>query len=107
MKKIIVLTLFLATLGIHAAWSQPDIEDNPKYGPDSASRMNCANNLSTMSEFMKINLLDHAFPSWKIVFNDCPASSKNIYLYGVKIYRQRISDLQDPVLGRPGGELLV
>lgn len=98
MKKIIVLTLFLATLGIHAAWSQPDIEDNPKYGPDSASRMNCANNLSTMSEFMKINLLDHAFPSWKIVFNDCPASSKNIYLYGVKIYRQRISDLQDPVL---------
>jgi tetratricopeptide (TPR) repeat protein len=98
MKKIIVFTLFSVTLGILAAWAQPDIQDNPKYGPDSASRMNCANNLSTMSEFMKINLLDHAFPSWKIVFNECPASSKNIYLYGVKIYRKRVSELQDPLL---------
>jgi tetratricopeptide (TPR) repeat protein len=96
MKKIIVFTLFLVTLGLQATWAQPDIQDNPKYGPDSASRMNCANNLSTMSEFMKINLLDHAFPSWQIVFNECPASSKNIYLYGVKIYRKRIPEQQDP-----------
>ncbi|KPL12224.1 MAG: hypothetical protein AMS23_04670 [Bacteroides sp. SM1_62] len=98
MRKIILFTLFTVSFGLYIAWAQPaNIQDNPKYGPDSASRMNCANNLSTMSEFMKIDLLDHAFPSWQIVFNDCPASSKNIYLYGVRIYRRRVTQLQDPV----------
>ncbi|MCK5464620.1 MAG: tetratricopeptide repeat protein [Bacteroidales bacterium] len=97
MKKIILFTLFTVSLGLYITWAQPaNIQDNPKYGTDSASRMNCANNLSTMSEFMKIDLLDHAFPSWQIVFNECPASSKNIYLYGIKIYRTRVARQQDP-----------
>jgi tetratricopeptide (TPR) repeat protein len=99
MKRIILFTLLMASLGLYITWGQPaSIQDNPKYGPDSASRMNCANNLSTMSEFMKIDLLDHAFPSWQIVFNECPASSKNIYLYGIKIYRNRVAQQQDPAL---------
>lgn len=99
MKKIILFTLLTASLGLYISWAQPaNIQDNPKYGADSAARMDCANNLSTMSEFMKINLLDHAFPSWQLVFNDCPASSKNIYLYGVKIYRARVARQQDPAM---------
>ena len=97
MKKIILFTLFVVNLGLYNTWAQPaNIQDNPKYGADSASRMDCANNLSTMSEFMKIDLLDHAYPSWYMVFNDCPASSKNIYLYGIKIYRKRVSEQKDP-----------
>lgn len=99
MKKIILFTVFTASLGLYITQAQPaNIQDNPKYGTDSASRTNCANNLSTMSEFMKIDLLDHAFPSWQLVFNDCPASSKNIYLYGIKIYRARVSKQKDPAL---------
>lgn len=97
MKKIILCSLLAFSLGSYLTLAQPaNIQDNPKYGPDSASRTECANNLSTMSEFMKIDLMDHAFTSWQLVFNDCPASSKNIYLYGVKIYRDRISREQDP-----------
>ena len=99
MKKTILITLFVACLGLSSSWAQPpNIQDNPDYGADSASRMDCANNLSTMSEFMKINLLDHAYPSWLLVFNDCPASSKNIYLYGIKIYRSRVSKQKDPAI---------
>jgi len=97
MKRIILFTLFTVSLGFCITWAQSaKIEDNPKYGTDSTSRMNCANNLSTMSEFMKIDLLDHAFPSWQVVFNECPASSKNIYLYGIKIYRRRVAKQKDP-----------
>ena len=97
MKKIILFSLFAVSLGLFITSAQPaNIQDNPKYGPDSTARINCANNLSTMSEFMKIDLLDHAFPSWQAVFNECPASSKNIYLYGIKIYRNRVEKLQDP-----------
>jgi tetratricopeptide (TPR) repeat protein len=108
MKKFVLFTWLAVSLGLYTALAQPaNIQDNPKYGPDSASRMNCANNLSTMSEFMKIDLLDHAFPSWQIVFNECPASSKNIYLYGVRIYRERIEKMQDPARIAPALDTLM
>lgn len=73
-----------------------NIHLDPKYGPDSLSRMDCANNLSTMSEFMKINLYDYALTSWKNVFDKCPGSSRNIYLYGVRIYRELIAKEKNP-----------
>jgi tetratricopeptide (TPR) repeat protein len=69
---------------------------DPKYGSDSLSRIECAANLSTMSEFMKIDLYDYALPSWRKVFNDCPGSSKNIYLYGVRIYRTKLEKEKNP-----------
>lgn len=99
MKKIVIAALFLFTMGSFFAFAQPTpFHENPDYGPDSASRMNCANNLSTMSEFMKINLMDFALSSWQKVLKECPASSRNIYLYGVQIYRDRVSKETDPVL---------
>lgn len=99
-KKIIVSLLISALLGGFSftfAQNPADIYLNPKYGTDSAARQKCANNLSTMSEFMKIDLLDYAFPSWLSVLTECPASSRNIYLYGVRIYRARLDQEKDPV----------
>lgn len=96
MKNLLQLTLLFILIGISRVSAQPEnIYENPKYGPDSASRMDCANNLSTMSEFMKINLSDYALASWRKVFTECPESSKNIYLYGVRIYRDRIENAKD------------
>ena len=94
-KFIVLITLSVFTCFHTISYAQIDIYNNPDYGPDSASRIECANNLSTMSEFMKIDLLDYALPSWQIVFNDCPKSSKNIYLYGVRIYRDLIENETD------------
>jgi tetratricopeptide (TPR) repeat protein len=98
MKKIAFLILFIGISGFSVILGQngADIYNNPKYGADSAARMDCANHLSTMSEFMKINLYSYALSSWKIVFDVCPASSKNIYLYGVKIYREYLIKEKDP-----------
>ena len=96
MKNLLQLTLLFILIGISRVSAQPEnIYENPKYGPDSASRMDCANNLSTMSEFMKINLSDYALASWRKVFTECPESSKNIFLYGVRIYRDRIENAKD------------
>jgi len=69
---------------------------DPKYGHDSLSRIECAANLSIMSEFMKLDLFNYALPSWRKVFNDCPGSSRNIYLYGVRIYRSVIEKEKNP-----------
>ncbi len=97
MKKSAPLTLLSILLGIMTASAQmEDIYENPKYGTDSASRLECANNLSTMSEFMKIDLLDYALNSWQKVFGECPESSRNIYIYGVRIYRDKVEKAKTP-----------
>ena len=72
--------------------------EDPDFGSDSLSRIECANELSNMAEFMKINLYDYALPSWRIVFSQCPASSKNIYISGAKIFIKLIEDEKDPQL---------
>ncbi|HYW96122.1 MAG TPA: hypothetical protein VE870_11075, partial [Bacteroidales bacterium] len=100
MKKYLirrVLTTNLALLFfamLHAQDSLP--YDNPAYGPDSSSRIRCAAELSTMSEYMKIKLYDYALPSWRSVYRNCPGSSKNIYINGVKIFRNKIEKAEDP-----------
>jgi tetratricopeptide (TPR) repeat protein len=98
MKKfnLLISLLFIFSVLDLKAQAGLNIHLDPKYGPDSLSRMECANNLSTMSEFMKINLYDYALASWKSVFDKCPASSKNIYLYGVRIYRELINKENNP-----------
>lgn len=100
MKKIIFLLSIVLTIGIYSTSAQTGVNIylDPKYGPDSLSRIACANNLSTMSEFMKINLYDYALPSWREVFANCPASSRNIYLYGVRIFKEKIEKEKDPAL---------
>lgn len=93
-KKVLTTYLsFFVFTGLFAQDMQPF--ENPAYGPDSATRMECANNLSTMSEFMKIDLFDYALPAWREVFRDCPESSKNIYISGVKIYQKLLKDTRD------------
>ncbi|MBL7112640.1 MAG: hypothetical protein ISS19_11955 [Bacteroidales bacterium] len=98
MKKIAFFFLFIGISGFSFLQGQngSDIYNNPNYGADSAARMDCANHLSTMSEFMKIDLYSYALSSWKVVFDECPASSKNIYLYGIKIYREYLLIEKDP-----------
>ncbi|MFC2115724.1 tetratricopeptide repeat protein [Bacteroidota bacterium] len=99
MKNLLLLILFVFSLGIFTGSAQTqNMYENPAYGPDSASRMECGNNLSTMSEFMKIDLYSYALPSWRKVLSNCPGSSKNIYLYGVEIYRNKLDNSEDPDL---------
>lgn len=96
MKKIKLLYCLLSIVSIYPSYPQ-DARTylDPKYGSDSISRIECAANLSLMSEFMKLNQFDYALPAWRKVFNECPASSRNIYLYGVKIYRSAIENEQN------------
>lgn len=69
--------------------------ENPKYGPDSISRVECAKNLSNMSSFVKVDMFDYAYDSWRFCFRNCPAASKNIYIMGAKILKHKIENSQD------------
>lgn len=99
LRNLIQFTVFsFLSLHIINVSGQRDPSKNPNYGTDSISRMACANNLSTMTEFMKVNLPDDALPAWRNVFENCPASSKNIYIYGVKIFQDKIEQTKDSIV---------
>jgi hypothetical protein len=96
-KTILFSGIFLTIAACNLyAQNSTEIYLNPKYGADSLSRIECAENLSMMSEFMKMDLFDSALPSWRKVFSECPGSSRNIYLYGARIYRTFIENEKDP-----------
>ncbi len=88
-KQIVLLMVVLLAVFSADGKSQKSGTD---YGADSIA---CLNNLSTMNEYMKIDLISYAVDSWKKVFSICPASSKNIYIYGVKIVKYLIDQEQN------------
>lgn len=64
-------------------------QSSSKYGEDSAT---CRNNLSTMSEFVKIKVYEYAYLPWVYAFHNCPGGSKNIYIQGKKILAYKIKE---------------
>ncbi len=95
-KLTLLLTVFTIVFIAQNTFAQKPHED-PRYGPDSASRMECVKNLSLYREFVKQgNYLD-AISSWYEVFHSCPQATKNIYIDGVKIFRYLIEKEGDPI----------
>ncbi len=74
------------------------IFENPEFGADSASRMECASNLSIMSQYVKIKTFEYAYDSWRDCFFNCPKSSKNIYIHGSKILKYKIDNEEDEIV---------
>lgn len=58
----------------------------------------CLEQLSLYREYHKIKLYSYALPHWRWVFNNCPSSSQNIYIDGVKIVSSQIEEAKDPEL---------
>lgn len=86
MKKFI-LAIFAATmfLGVNAQKADYDPVNAPYgHGQDSVK---CITNLSLMSTAAKAENYKDAVRSWEAVYRDCPASSKNIYIYGPRIFK--------------------
>ncbi len=97
LKTSILTTYLFFLLNTHSySQSDPPPYRDPNYGADSASRVECANELSTLAEFMKIDLYDYALPSWRSVYRNCPASSKNIFISGAKIFTKKIEEAKEP-----------
>jgi tetratricopeptide (TPR) repeat protein len=75
----------------------------PKYGKDSVK---CITNLSLYIEPYKYwkqskyksDVINDAIKPWTYVFNNCPRSSQNMLIHGVKIMEYRIKKEKDPSL---------
>jgi len=78
-------------------------DDGSKYGTDSVT---CVMNLSLYREFYKQwkaskyknSSIDDALKSWRLVYDNCPRATENIYVDGVKMISFRLKKAKDPVV---------
>lgn len=81
-KSLLMLALAMLTGNLIA---QPV----SKYGTDSIA---CITNLSLSNEYFKQGNYVDAIDPWRWVFQNCPASSKRIYLNGATMYEKYIAE---------------
>ncbi len=87
MKKLLLsgLLAIATVVGVNAQKAGYDPVKAPfGHGEDS---VNCRLNLSLMQTSAKAESYDSALKPWMAVYENCPASSKNIYIYGPRIFK--------------------
>ncbi len=96
--RAVLLIFGLIAIGMSGYSQKLNYYENPKYGPDSIARVKCAGNLSNMSSFVKNNMYDYAYDSWRYCYANCPSASINIYIMGSKILKSRIEKSEDEIV---------
>lgn len=96
MKKLL-LSGFVAiamVVGVNAQKAGYDPVNAPfGHGQDS---IDCRVNLSLMQTSVKAEAYNDALKPWTAVYENCPASSKNIYIYGPRIFKALYEATTDP-----------
>lgn len=83
MKKKNLFFSVLLFVSVSIFGQENSADSAGRYGEDS---IQCLMNLSLYREFIKQKNYKEALPGWRRVFNECPMSTKNIYIDGVKIF---------------------
>jgi tetratricopeptide (TPR) repeat protein len=87
----ILLVMFIS-VNIHA---QKGKDDGSKYGHGEDS-VNCLRNLSLYREYARNKDYNMAKNYWVNAFDECPKSSKNLYIDGAKMYKDFLDKNTDP-----------
>ncbi len=93
-KANFITGLVIFTVLTTSLYAQPGKENGSKYGHGEDS-IRCITNLSLYREYARSRNYDMASGYWKIVFDECPRSSKNIYIDGAKIYKSYLGKEKD------------
>lgn len=86
-----LLVMFIS-ININA---QKGKEDGSKYGHGEDS-VDCLRNLSLYREYARNKDYNMAKKYWTHVFDECPKSSKNLYIDGAKMYQDFLDENTDP-----------
>ena len=86
-----VLALLATSLTLGA---QTGVETGTPFGSGDDS-IQCRQNISLFTSYVKGNNFKEAYPFWLEALEKCPASTKNIYLYGVQIMNWKIETAED------------
>jgi tetratricopeptide (TPR) repeat protein len=95
--KIKVLLLALGcSFSAFSAFAQKGVDNGSRYGSGEDS-VRCITNISLFVPYAKAGNFKDAYEFWKIVYDECPASTKDIYLYGARILNWQIANEKDAV----------
>ncbi|MCQ2209515.1 MAG: hypothetical protein MJZ34_04415 [Paludibacteraceae bacterium] len=78
-----------------ASFAVTGAQNGSKYGTGQDS-VDCVQNLSLTSQYAKQGDYKSAADFWEKCYANCPQSSKNIYIYGVKIVAYQLQNEKDP-----------
>lgn len=92
-NRIILVNILLLIIPI-MVFSQKGVEDGSRFGHGEDS-IRCIRNLSLYREYVKHGNFDDAIGPWRIVFNECPLCTKNVYIDGAKMYNDYIKNEAD------------
>ena len=90
-KLLLIAACFLIAAGAKA---QKGIDNGTPFGTGEDS-VRCRTNISLFTPYAKSNNFKDAYPFWKAVYDECPGSTKNIYIYGVQIINWQIAQETD------------
>ncbi|MGL4806145.1 MAG: tetratricopeptide repeat protein [Bacteroidales bacterium] len=93
MKKLIIVAAAFI-LGIGNMSAQKGVDDGSKYGHGEDS-IRCITNLSLYQPYAKSKNYKDAYEFWKLAYDECPASSRDLYLYGARILAWQIQQAKD------------
>ena len=92
-KEILSVAVLLATV-VMSANAQKGVDNGTQFGSGEDS-IRCLTNISLFIPYAKVNNYQDAYPYWKIAYDECPAATKDIYLYGVRIMNWKIEQEKD------------
>lgn len=97
MKSGLKIALFPVLLGFITLSSvaQKGVEDGSRYGHGEDS-IRCIKHLSLYREHIKHGNYPSGLGPWRVVFEECPKSTKNIYIDGAKMFNDFIDNEKDP-----------
>lgn len=92
-KVMLLATGFL--LSVSGAFAQKGVDNGTQFGSGEDS-IRCITNISLFTPYAKAGNYKDAYEFWKIVYEECPAATKDIYLYGVRIVEWQFLNEKDP-----------
>lgn len=95
MKVKVLLTALIFSMGIFGAYAQKGVDNGTQFGSGEDS-VRCITALSLYQPYAKSGNYADAIGPWTIAYEECPASHKDIYLYGVRIVGWEIANAKDP-----------
>lgn len=93
--KITFFTSVLLTAVWAFSFGQKGVEDRSQWGHGEDS-IRCLKNYSLYREYARLDNYKDAYPFWTICFNECPLASKNLYIDGARMFKERIEKETDP-----------
>ena len=95
MKSATLFYTALLALGSTSLFAQTGLQDGSRFGKGEDS-IRCITNTSLYEPYAKSKNYKDALPYWELAFEECPQSSKNLYINGVKIVEWQIKQEKDP-----------